>query len=705
MATTIGEAVVKLTFDGKDVKASLNKVSSDIESSGKSSGSMWANAWSVAAGSLISKAVTKIGSVITQNLGRAINRADTLNNFPKVMTNLGIAAEDSSVVIRNLSEKIIGLPTALDDAAAAVQRFTSKNNDVKKSEQIFLAVNNAILAGGASADIQSSALEQLSQAYAKGKPDMMEWRTLQMAMPAQLNQISQAMLGNTTALDSYIKKAEEYSSRNPMSSTGKELLEQLQAVKNGSGDMATALGTALRTGVISMDDFTNTMIQMNQVGIDGFPNLEQQARNATGGIGTAIENVKNRIAAAMQKIIDSIGVENISNAINTISSGFTKVADVVINVINFLQANTWVLDTILAFFGSLLALGIASKVASFIQMISTFVTANPILVAIMAIITVITLVLTHLDEISAWINENLPWLPPVIEKIGEVLGKIGEFIGKVIAKCAELWEYIKPVFERLFELWKFLWENIVQPIIGKIFETIGKRVNELFTVVKFVFETVFNIFKTFFTVAVGIIEGVASFFTGLWDGIKTGVEGAINVVRTVFDNVKNWINDHIVSPIKGFFEGLWNGIKDGAKGVKDFISNIFGTIGNIVKTPINGIIGGINGVLGKINSIKIPDWVPVIGGAHTNFGMIPTLAQGGYADNSTQAIIGEAGKEVVLPLEANTDNWSGLLAETLLEKMSEQDEGDYNGQPLVVNLNLDGSVVEQVLLNKIRRAV
>ena len=75
----------------------------------------------------------------------------------------------------------------------AVQRFTSANGDIEKSTDLFLAVNNAILAGGASSEIQASALEQLSQAYAKGKPDMMEWRTLMTAMPAQLKQVANAM--------------------------------------------------------------------------------------------------------------------------------------------------------------------------------------------------------------------------------------------------------------------------------------------------------------------------------------------------------------------------------------------------------------------------------------------------------------------------------------------------------------------------------
>ena len=112
---------------------------------------------SVAKGTIISKVFDKGISAITSSLDGAIKRVDTLNNFPNVMRNLGIGAKESSQVINELSDKLNGLPTTLDDAAGAVQRFTSKNGDVKKSAKMFLAVNNAILAGGAAAPMLAGA--------------------------------------------------------------------------------------------------------------------------------------------------------------------------------------------------------------------------------------------------------------------------------------------------------------------------------------------------------------------------------------------------------------------------------------------------------------------------------------------------------------------------------------------------------------------
>ena len=96
MASQVGEAVIKLTFDGKELTASLQKQTNAIEKSGSSSGSAWGNAWTVAAGELIAKGISKIASMITSNLDRAISRVDTLNNSQKVFTAMGYSADATS---------------------------------------------------------------------------------------------------------------------------------------------------------------------------------------------------------------------------------------------------------------------------------------------------------------------------------------------------------------------------------------------------------------------------------------------------------------------------------------------------------------------------------------------------------------------------------------------------------------------------------
>ena len=67
----------------------------------------------------------------------------------------------------------------------------------------------------------------------------------------------------------------------------------------------------------------------------------------------------------------------------------------------------------------------------------------------------------------------------------------------------------------------------------------------------------------------------------------------------------------------------------------------------IFRAPINLIIDGINAFIKGLNKIKIPDWVPAVGGKGINIPTIPKLAQGGYfPTNQPQlAIVGDNTRE------------------------------------------------------------
>lgn len=123
---------------------------------------------------------------------------------------------------------------------------------------------------------------------------------------------------------------------------------------------------------------------------------------------------------------------------------------------------------------------------------------------------------------------------------------------------------------------------------------------------------------------------------------------------------------------RNFFIGMFNTIKEVAGGVADFISGAFKGIMNTVKGVINTIIGAINGAIRAINriSVDIPDWVPEFGGKTIGFNIptIPKLATGGVVDKPTLAMVGEAGREAVMPLENNTA-WIDKLADKLSGKM------------------------------------
>ena len=287
-----GNVVFHFKGDSKDLDNKLDGINSGLK--GLTS--------KITIGNVVAKGIGKAFQVMSSHMDDAISRIDTLNNFPNVMKNLGISTKESQKAIDKISKALEGLPTTLDAGALAVQRFTSANGDVAKSTDMFIALNNALLAGGASTEIQATALEQLSQAYAKGKPDMMEWRSLQTAMPAQLKQVASAF------------------------------------------NMTTAeLGEALRKGDLSMDVFMGKIIELNKTGTGEFASFEEQAKNSTNGLRTNLTNLGTAITKGMTKAFNSLNkslkkanlpsiqemiailIKKINKAFETLSRAMSKV--------------------------------------------------------------------------------------------------------------------------------------------------------------------------------------------------------------------------------------------------------------------------------------------------------------------------------------------------------------------------------------------
>lgn len=251
------------------------------------SGGFAANVGAVAG--IASTVFSKVASVVTGSLNSAISRADQMNNFPKVMKNLGYSSEDAAASIKKISSALDGLPTTSSAMTGMVQQLAPLTSNLDQATNIALAFNNAMLAGGASTMEQENALTQYTQMLSAGKVDMQAWRSIQAAMPGQLNQVAEAMLG-----------------------AGKNSNDLYEAMKNGS---------------ISFDDFNKKVMELNQNGFGKYASFAQQAKDATQGIGTAMENVQNRVAKAVQKVIEAVGVENIAGAINGFSSQFGKIGD------------------------------------------------------------------------------------------------------------------------------------------------------------------------------------------------------------------------------------------------------------------------------------------------------------------------------------------------------------------------------------------
>lgn len=304
MDSSVGSIVYHAKIESKDFNRQARGVENTVQDLGgeteKSAGKM--NTALVGVGKVgfaaLAAAAVTAAAVVTANIGKAVKRVDTLNNFPRIMTNLGYSTEESSDALTKLDKGVRGLPTSLDNIASAMQNIAPASKSLEEATDLTLALNNALIAGGKDAAVQASAFEQFSQAIAKGRPDMMEWRSIASAMPGQLGQISENL-----GFENWQKMAE--------------------AVSNGE---------------LEFDKVKETIIQLNEKGLGSLPSFAKQARNATDGMATGMANAQTSIVRGVGNIITAIGSSNISNAISGIGSAFEKGLSVVAGAI------TWVID-------------------------------------------------------------------------------------------------------------------------------------------------------------------------------------------------------------------------------------------------------------------------------------------------------------------------------------------------------------------------
>ena len=271
------------------------------------------------------------------------------------------------------------------------------------------------------------------------------------------------------------------------------------------------------------------------------------------------------------------------------------------------------------------------------------------------------------EQIGKWFSERFQeaW-----DAIVNIFSGIGEWFANTFQGA---WDAIVNIFSNLGSWFGERWADVTNALaeigswlgekfqegwdaIGNIFGNLGSWFGERWTDVTNALSNIgawfTDMFQNAWTGLTNIFSGLGSWFGERWNDVTSALSSVSNWFGEMFTNAYNAVKDAF-SSIGDFFSGVWSTVKnifvDAGQAVgsavggafKSAVNAVLGTIENVV----NGFIGMINGVIGLINKL------PGVSLGSIGYVSLPRLARGGIVDSPTVAMIGEAGKEVVMPLE------------------------------------------------------
>jgi len=361
-----------------------------------------------------------------------------------------------------------------------------------------------------------------------------------------------------------------------------KFMEEVKDKTNGDSEaMAKLFGSveALNSMTVlagaGFEDFTNCLGQMN-----GAAGLTQQSYEKmltpAERWQMALNKIKNAGIQVGEKLLPVF--EKITGVVSQYADKFANMSDEQINKIIKIAGVAAMIGPAITVFGKMVTS--SSKLLGVFARVSK---AGGVLKIAFAAITgpvgIVVAAIAALIAIVLIVRKHMDVFKRSLTALSPVFGSIKGHLQSVAEKFRSLWGTAGPIVTKLAHILGIVLTAAVGGLVGFVSNSIN---------------TILSVMDGLMTALQGIIDFVTGVFTGDWELAWSGLSGIVSGVA-----------ESIVSVMKG---------------------------------AVNGLISAINGFLGGLNGIKIPDWVPGVGGKGFSIPLIPQLAKG-------------------------TDNWKGGLAQ------------------------------------------
>ncbi len=278
---------------------------------------------------------------------------------------------------------------------------------------------------------------------------------------------------------------------------------------------------------------------------------------------------------------------------------------------------------------------------------------------------------------------------PIFENIRQAFKGIADLL-------KTLWDKtLKPVWDNFMQTVDWLWTKHLKPLLDNFIGFVAEFINCALEIInKFIIPLVKEFVEKFgppiaevFNFILSVIGSVIGAASDIISGLITVLKGIIQFITGVFT---------------GDWKKAWEGIVNIFKGIVDTIAGIFKGVFNCVIDIINSAVRAIVGIINDLiqTAVSVANKVP---GVTLNVPLIPApqipkLARGGIIDSPTIAMIGERGKEAVVPLEntAFVDTLASALGNAVMTAMQFNNSNNNNTGGDII-LQLDGTAFARLI--------